>query len=833
MTRPGASQTSDTMDFFAQQVDEGNTRDSAISGLSILKDDTDEFYQQSLKHLARDRRRLRDATQGEPVKAFRRARTQPNAIEILADADKNLNESKDTLDSGKSRRYSANGAPPSQTEERPLSPNVPKQWGRKGKQRNDYLRRINSTGDMTESKQESDRSDSDRIFRRRTLYTGDSPSSYDGDTPVASVEQGSPSSARRRRFTTRSLSANLNTRRALDDIMALEQQEAQATDTKQQTEDSSERLKSRSLSDIRQQQEIDNVRERAVTTSRLAAVGKKTWDMPDSLAKAFRQTNENDQGALDVGLDGSNRQKHSRQDSKNLLKQLARVSSLSPSPPKPQEAAVLPLPSSQPRPNSSPSIHRIQSQPSSLKSVQLSPTRPSTGSVESKVASDSLRLPPSPPSESDRKRTAKASDQVKTPRVTGAWIETPQILKPKRSEPLASSEHSNQTEHPSQVPRGHPANDPVTKTSQHPQSALEKVLLQASQAKRSKKPTKEDRELTHSATKPEMAEGPGDNALTSLGDPALKEPNKIHDLHRQPAANVTDSVPSTPPKEPPEEHKTAPSQENEENGKDGAAVPASSTIFGPHPTDAEPVDSQPQPIQETSNAAAVVPTTKPAQKPSDNSDTAIATPEEEALLNAMFIEDLQLLYLRPEARAVSAPDAQTAERWDALYHSAQHRTRSLQVLKQSQSQHHRHPTRHRLPPSQPIPTIADILHASLSTFIHSLHQPNSWRPAPRGYLLLALFLWFIVEESLCAVYCHPQATEWFPPYAMWIPENRSPDPWKPFVTYTKLLREPFRLIFLPMEFIMEACFVVPVGLMDVYLFGGAISHRLFWSQIAA
>ena len=60
--------------------DDTETRESAISGLSILSDDTDNFYQRSIEHL-RDRQRLRDVAANP--RAFGRARATKLSMDNL------------------------------------------------------------------------------------------------------------------------------------------------------------------------------------------------------------------------------------------------------------------------------------------------------------------------------------------------------------------------------------------------------------------------------------------------------------------------------------------------------------------------------------------------------------------------------------------------------------------------------------------------------------------------------------------------------------------------------------------------------------------------------
>ena len=173
---------------------------SDLSGIS--NEETDTLGRAIMEH-ARDRQRLQHATApSNHVGAFSKARPRPRialTMENLArnDATRRRQSSPGSHDS------SGEGCPPAVaiTTERhtlsenqapiqtsndasdPSSPahNIPMQWGRKARSKNNFLRRISASqasSPVKEAKVEADdANDEDRIYRRRTTYTGDLPQS--------------------------------------------------------------------------------------------------------------------------------------------------------------------------------------------------------------------------------------------------------------------------------------------------------------------------------------------------------------------------------------------------------------------------------------------------------------------------------------------------------------------------------------------------------------------------------------------------------------------------------------------------------------------------------
>lgn len=133
--------------------DDSSTRSSGFSNLSLLENATatDEFGNKLLDFARAqreqvDERRMHDAT-SNPVLAFKRARPHPR---VAAKLDRNIlvPHSGDVVSHDSALRV-----PSESGSDKIDPPNVPRQWGRKGKQRNDFLRRLGKTTGNTGSQQ--------------------------------------------------------------------------------------------------------------------------------------------------------------------------------------------------------------------------------------------------------------------------------------------------------------------------------------------------------------------------------------------------------------------------------------------------------------------------------------------------------------------------------------------------------------------------------------------------------------------------------------------------------------------------------------------------------
>lgn len=192
-------------DYDRPRTPSSNTSGSVISDLSVLNSDdySDESQRRLLRH-ARDKRRMRNAL-GEDgrVVAFRKARPRPRLVSKLDNGTTN-NGDMVRSNNGGSRRSSLDSLNDlGNLDERisSFSPNIPRQWATKGRQRNNFLRRINSNSPVERPR--TPEQDPDIIYRRRTTFTGDSPHSDidwtagGADIPRHTVEPDSPSRLRR------------------------------------------------------------------------------------------------------------------------------------------------------------------------------------------------------------------------------------------------------------------------------------------------------------------------------------------------------------------------------------------------------------------------------------------------------------------------------------------------------------------------------------------------------------------------------------------------------------------------------------------------------------
>ena len=796
-----------------------HTRDSAISGLSILEDETDEFYQQTLAKLDRDRERFRDATNGQPLRAFRRAKTTPTTVHLWEGTNSTdhqlFNISDQQMPSG------TDGSPAVRPHERSPSANVPRQWGRKGVQRNDYLRRMNSTGDLQQSTNDRAQPDPDRIFRRRTLYTGDSPKDVNPDEPIPSTEPGSPLSAWRRRHSRASWQLGSRTHRAIDDIVGLERQVATdaeperqvATDAEpeQHPGDHTSQLHQRSIPEVQQKREIDSIKTRAVTTSRLAEAAKRSTrtrtshtgaSRPVGQEAATEDVNARDAVKEERDVNPSMRQKHRHQDSRDLLKQLARVSSLSPSP--------------------------GENRPPPFRLEDRSQSSPQTGAGpiynSSSPRRDALRHSRSAYVIPQRDR--RASDGVagaSTPRVTGAWIDTP----------------NSRPSHPFQMAHAIDGDiPPDRKVGGRPKSALEGVLQQASRARLSGNALRaqnissvrqngDDGAALTTASSEEL----GDDTFLNLQDMAMDDTTELHSLPAATHASCGDTPPPAagvadddkkdraqsrthrpPPSPPATEYLPSPA----------VSPPAPKSQTARHTrAPADIAKARPTIPPAKSHAMAVSNTAKtPVTQPPPAHDTDI-TPEENAIQQAIHFETLAIQYFDPKLRALP-PE----ERMDRIFHAAQSRDRSIALIRQYAARLQQH-TPQRCPHCEshaalPVLPSGSPLDAMRQTAL-TLWTLLTWRtffsakrrqPTHAGYALLALLVWLLAEESLCDQYCHPAARTYFPPFRWFDPLTYQEHPVKPYVTYTVLLREPLWFVVRPLEHILGWTIVVPFLALD-------------------
>ena len=285
------------------------TRDSGISDLSALDSTTDDFYKRGVDYLRRagDESRMQPPSNGY-VQPFRRARPVNKLALTMENLERNNAVSvnngppKESHQDASIQLYSTSGS------DSTGSPNVPKQWGRKGRQRNEFLRRINSTSAATAPARERER-DPDLIYPYRTGFTGDTSPRL---RRTASTFERDPLAQRR---SDKRNTIDYDTRNTtLDEIMELEKESAFVDNGSPTASKSERRKRSESIT----QKEIQSLRARAVTTSRLAEDGR-TLRRPKSLADAFNQADATVDSILgDLNTSRNNPARHDNAYSQSL-----------------------------------------------------------------------------------------------------------------------------------------------------------------------------------------------------------------------------------------------------------------------------------------------------------------------------------------------------------------------------------------------------------------------------------------------------------------------------------------------------------------------------------
>ncbi|KAK4974810.1 hypothetical protein LTR28_009854 [Elasticomyces elasticus] len=500
------------MDKLRMQDDDTGSG-SVYSGLTSLENETvtDEFDRALLQH-ARDAQRMQDVRNNG--QAFRKARPNPRIALTLDNLERNEQGSRSPWLRAQRLRSgsvgSSNGSDP------PV--NVPKQWGTKGKQKNDWLRRIHAEEVEVRQEQQTEQQqqqDEDAIYPYRTAYTGDeSPGGVDwdaaaADLPVQSVED-TPLSLKRRRhasapallkkqndsiqeireweiegdFTSASLLASTPAmpprNRALDDIgnREVESMERQAVVTTNRLVHISEVNSNEAVkrqSGLRQSESHRQTETKLAETQRktshetrrvsqsrsLLSSNKENIPLPASMEdtsppagmyKSVETIGSVDHAVQAKALTHPRRPSNRRQDSMALLRRLARVSSSSPSPTSAKdsandgEAEKLSIPK---RPNSSSepveplsagntnSDYVAQGSPwkAATRERQTSAQAPEVvqatdldwQKLEAEESAPEPVSKPEPDPNNDKRPASPPIEQAAliTPRVTGAWVETP------------------------------------------------------------------------------------------------------------------------------------------------------------------------------------------------------------------------------------------------------------------------------------------------------------------------------------------------------------------------------------------------------------------------
>lgn len=537
-----------TMDTKVQAHDDHTSGSgSDLSNLSALENGTDTFGQEILRH-ERDVRRLKELS--SRPQAFRKARPRPR-IAAPRPQEGFANGVAKALTNGQDNQRA--GGSGSNDSDPPL--NVPREWGRKAKRNNDWLKKIHAPT-MEDVRQKpavspERKPDEDAIVPHRTAYTGDEYFSPPRDGVKQSVE--SPSSLRHMNSTLKEImdsedqdftaadllqstpaatrSLGLEGGRGIDELTRLEIQNLERQGvTSRHLDQITERspngaLRRSSSTRLRALAQADAVAARGDAETRpqtapasqqrptriprrksLIGVNKENAAPNSTDNERFKSTQTvklTQRTSQPVTFRKAQRPGHARTDSMDILRKLARVSSLSPSPAakdkgqsdkqarhteqkgpsESPDAQESPLPLSAKSANSD---YVFVGKPGDAQSDQL----PLESPLEADEEAEELPVPEAEQDLPDIDVTPAPQEQpftAKTPVVTGAWVDTPKPLTDLR--PLLQTTDSTIVRAfgtPSGAatlePKDSPIEDHVRRTFSepiHPKSALEAVVQEA------------------------------------------------------------------------------------------------------------------------------------------------------------------------------------------------------------------------------------------------------------------------------------------------------------------------------------------------------------------
>lgn len=419
--------------------DTRNSKSSSISGLTDLENDEDDLddFDRRMMQEARDRRRLENAARGK-IQPFRKARTHPRVGLTMENLERHEEQAQERP---ASRRGPSSSSGASDPAVRP-----PASWGSKARVRRNWLRTFASEAEQELGIQEDIVNQLAGITPRvsDTAAEDVARASVD-DSPLArkSSIQGTPSSTRHR---------NAHVDEDSDVDLSIDFNEASMI--------ASTPYVSRNpiLDDIRQR-EIESLRDQAVTTSRqmnghigtLEELQKPRSSSVGSVRKPSTAAQGEKQGhtspinmfkksvatveIISPPLVANERKtpelpNRKKEDHHNLLRRLARASSNTPSPARTTEerpeTAAPRRDSASPENTPKGKLHMVKSTVTTDVSAQ-----PASQKEPSKAAQE--QQPEPPPSEPVNVDATPAPVepsilQAKTPRVTGAWIDTPKPL---------------------------------------------------------------------------------------------------------------------------------------------------------------------------------------------------------------------------------------------------------------------------------------------------------------------------------------------------------------------------------------------------------------------
>ena len=395
----------------------GSEGESAISSLDVTDQSLDSQYN-------KDARRINKAITSE-VGIFSKARVGPRVGLTVENLRRN-NSSAESLGSPHSR-----GSEPSL--------NYPKAWGRKSKPEKGWLSRINNkSGKLTGDVPKKQKADSPIIAeseKREWDEPIDEWIQAAAEGPIPSRENGSTLPSEE--------STPTMTRKTSNDQLSGWDADADFTARSLQVSDSPPIRIGKA-----RDPEIDSVEKRAVTTSRLGALREKSSQdslggkspeklvrhrssstsrtqpgekkarffeeggdpIPDTPVVVYKNRTDRDTGLpTERRPSFSQRPSHDRQDSRDILQRLARATSASPAPAEPQQSEAAGASKSTEQENDVERSVSRRRDPSRSQSRRRDPSR----SQEPEVETEPDEIPVS----------SKSSARLKTPQVTGAWVD--------------------------------------------------------------------------------------------------------------------------------------------------------------------------------------------------------------------------------------------------------------------------------------------------------------------------------------------------------------------------------------------------------------------------
>ncbi|KAF2712416.1 hypothetical protein K504DRAFT_464510 [Pleomassaria siparia CBS 279.74] len=513
--------------------------ESVVSDLTSLENDADDFDKLIIQH-ERDERRLNNALNGQ-IRPFRKARIHPRVALTMDNLERNEARVHDgTLHAKAHVKF---GSPPSSGGSTRSDPAIqpPTGWGRKSRKQRDWLRTYNSEDEHGPGTQEDT---IDRLVEEDTTPQRANGASYmEGvDLPVASVEDsplsrkgshaGTPSSTRRRDtqlaqipdwdFTMDLNEASLiastpyvprNTNPAIEDIR---QREIESLREQAVTTNRLDKIREHSPEETRRRPRSSSTHSTNHQTNGTTSTGQPTLSSSTSELRLHKRTNSwktigKSQAVIGDGGDQSihspvvvyskssetvgivnrdlvanaptspQRPAYRREDSHDILRRLARVSSVTPSPGRNSDL----------RPQTSPT-RQAGSSSQATASESLLPTAKDARSIEKPAQESAPAETIIPNSKSQSKQqTEKTQSQnptampspepetvdvdatpmpversilnVKTPVVMGGWIDTPaprtnhRPLEPSRSRSRSPRKDSPSKSEPQKEPEAQSA----------------------------------------------------------------------------------------------------------------------------------------------------------------------------------------------------------------------------------------------------------------------------------------------------------------------------------------------------------------------------------------